>query len=68
MIRYHRSQMNKLQPKSYLNRELPPITDDIFSQMPTQDTSYALDSFVVSDDHVSVCSEFICLKFWLWLY
>ena len=58
MLKYHRSQMNKVQPKSYLNRELPPITDDIFSQMPTQDTSYALDSFVVSDSHVSVYSEF----------
>lgn len=39
---------------SYLTRKLKPITDDIFSQMPTQDTSYAYDSFCVPDDHISI--------------
>ncbi|RNA42362.1 Fanconi anemia group M isoform X1, partial [Brachionus plicatilis] len=38
---------------SYLTRKLPPVTDDIFSQMPTQDSWYAYDSFCVPDDQVS---------------
>lgn len=47
---------------SYLNRPMRPITDDIFSQMPSQDLSYMHDSFVVSDDHVSFQSIFILSK------
>jgi hypothetical protein len=46
--------MNKLEPKI---RSLRPITDDIFSQMPTQDITYALDSFVVPDDQLSIKSN-----------
>lgn len=43
---------------SFLNRPLPPITADIFSQMPSQDDdAYLYDSFVVSDDHVSFQSK-----------
>ena len=34
-------------------RQLRPITEDLFSQMPTQDASYEYDSFVVDDHHVS---------------
>lgn len=59
MAIYQKSVRNGATNKpSYLNRPLPPITDDIFSQMPTQDTSYMLDSFVVSDEHVSFQSKF----------
>ncbi|CAF0760948.1 unnamed protein product [Brachionus calyciflorus] len=38
----------------FMTRKLRPITDDIFSQMPTQDTTYDYDSFCVPDDHVSI--------------
>lgn len=38
---------------SYLTRKLPPITDDIFSQIPSQDSWYAYDSFCVPDDQIS---------------
>ncbi len=55
MLRYHRSQMNKIESRA---RPLRPITDDIFSQMPTQDLTYALDSFVVPDDQVITYSNF----------
>ena len=54
MLQFHRREMNKIEPKA---RPLRPITDDIFSQMPTQDLTYALDSFVVPDDHVSIQSN-----------
>ncbi len=54
MLKFHRNEMNKLEPKI---RSLRPITDDIFSQMPTQDITYALDSFVVPDDQLSIKSN-----------
>jgi hypothetical protein len=41
-------------PSPKLSRQLRPITDEIFSQMPTQDTSYVLDSFVIADDQISI--------------
>ena len=45
---------NPYMANHWMNRKLKPITAEIFSQMPTEDTSYALDSFCVADDHVSV--------------
>jgi hypothetical protein len=42
---------NEKQPY-FLTRKLAPITDDIFSQVPVQDSSYLLDSFVVADDEI----------------
>jgi hypothetical protein len=41
----------------YLTRKLAPITDDIFSQVPIQDTSYQYDSFVVKDDEEEMVYE-----------
>ena len=32
-------------------KPLPPISDDVYSQVPEQDASYCRDSFVVDDDH-----------------
>jgi hypothetical protein len=45
---------NPYMAKNHINRKLRPITDDIFSQMPVQDTSYAMDSFCVPDNHASI--------------
>lgn len=56
---YQKSIKNREHNNHYLNRPLRPVTDDLFSQMPTQDTSYAMDSFVVADDHVSIYSKFL---------
>ena len=56
---YQKSLKNREHNNHYLNRPLRPITDDIFSQMPTQDTSYGMDSFVVADDHISFQSWLI---------
>lgn len=39
--------------KPWMNRKLQPITDDIFSQMPEPDDSYAMDSFLVSDSYMT---------------
>ena len=41
----------------FLTRKLAPITDDIFSQAPQQDTSYQYDSFVVKDDEEEIVYE-----------
>lgn len=53
-LRYQQSLKNGNSKPSYLTRKLAPITSDIFSQIPEQDTSYDLDSFCVPDDHVSI--------------
>ena len=52
MAMYRKSIKNVPITKSYLNRELPPITDDIFSQAPsqTQPSQYVYDSFCVPED------------------
>lgn len=59
---YHKSVKN-ISKKSYINRPLPPITSDIFSQIPTQDISYTLDSFVVPDDQISFIGIFFSFIF-----
>lgn len=50
-------QMQHQQPepnlKPWMNRQLKPITDDIFSQVPEPDDSYAVDSFLVSDSYMT---------------
>ena len=55
LAKYHASLRNARPLETYLNRPLPPITAEIFSQMPTQDvTQYAYDSFLVADDNESI--------------
>jgi hypothetical protein len=44
------------------HRQLRPITEDLFSQMPEQDASYEYDSFVVDDNHVSFSKDLLKLK------
>ncbi len=57
-INYLRS-LNRIEENQFgKSRKLRPITDDIFSQMPTQDTSYVYDSFVVNDDEISFSEIF----------
>ena len=53
MAIYRKSVKTVQYEKPWMNRPLPPITDDIFSQMPSQQDSYIMDSFCVADDHVS---------------
>ena len=60
-LKYQQSLNQKNNPylqNHFMNRKLKPITDDLFSQMPVQDNSYAYDSFVVSDDHVSIYKSY----------
>jgi hypothetical protein len=56
-VRYQESLRNPNNPymkNHFMNRKLKPITDDIFSQMPSQtDNTYDYDSFCVPDDQVS---------------
>ena len=54
-LRYQQSLRQKEVHKPWMNRKLAPITADIFSQMPTNDSSdeYIHDSFCVSDSYLS---------------
>lgn len=60
MHKYHQSVKNAREERGlhFMNRKLAPITDDIFSQAPQQDSSYLLDSFVVADDETLYESNF----------
>jgi hypothetical protein len=55
-MRFHRKMMRN-DEHNMRPRAMRPVTDDIFSQAPEQDSSYMLDSFVVSDEHVSFCMQ-----------
>ena len=54
-LRYQQSLRQKEVHKPWMNRKLAPITADIFSQMPTNDSSdeYMHDSFCVSDSYLT---------------
>ena len=63
LYNYQKSLKNALneQPK-FLTRKLAPITDDIFSQAPQQDSSYMYDSFVVPDEEEDVYQSIFFLN------
>ena len=60
MAIYRKSLKNAPNTKSYLNRELPPITADIFSQAisQTEPSQYVYDSFCVAEDEEIVYGNF----------
>jgi hypothetical protein len=65
LLKYHQSLKDLSRKNLKIDRPMRPITADIYSQAPDQDSSYMIDSFVVEDVEEEVSDDglfFLCIS------